>query len=146
MVYAISPSGPLGELVDRLWISESEPIVGRERRLPTGRVEMLINLDEDRLSVGEEPSRHLFPGCLVVGATSRWFGLNRAEQRHVAGARLRPGAVRPLLGVAAHELADRHVPLEALWGSAATAYVSACSRQLTPGLGSLPSSRRSFSA
>lgn len=74
MVYAISPSGPLGELVDRLWISESEPIVGRERRLPTGRVEMLINIDEDRLSVGEEPSRHLFPGCLVVAQRRAGLG------------------------------------------------------------------------
>lgn len=121
MFYTISPSGPLGELVELLWLSESEPTVGLERRLPTGRVEVVINLDDDRLSVVNEPTRRVFRGCLAVGATSGSFVLDRAEQRLVAGARLRPGAVRPLLGVSAHELADRHVPLEMLWGSAATA-------------------------
>src|SRR4029077_15984069 len=36
-----------------------------------------------------------------------------------AGVRLRPGSTRAVLGEAAFALADRTVPLEALWGSAA---------------------------
>ena len=38
-----------------------------------------------------------------------------------AGVRLRPGSTRALLGEAAIALADRTVPLESLWGSAARA-------------------------
>lgn len=115
----IAPSGRIGELVDRLWVAESEPAAGAERRLPTGRVELVLNLDEDRFSIGGVGDRRVLRGCVVVGPTSRWFVLDRAQQRNVAGVCVRPGAVRALLGVSAHELAGRHVALEELWGSAA---------------------------
>jgi methylphosphotriester-DNA--protein-cysteine methyltransferase len=56
---------------------------------------------------------------VVAGPFRRPYRLAAARQSHVVGVVFRPGAARALLGVPAHELADRHVSLEDLWGRAA---------------------------
>lgn len=120
MVVSTVPGGRLAEVVDLIWLHEGSASEGLEWRLPTGRVELVINLDEDRCSVGDGMGgREELPGAIAVGPFARPYAVDRAQQSRVLGVVLKPGAARPLLGVSLHELADRHVALADLWGAGA---------------------------
>ncbi len=114
------PSGRLAEVVDLIWLHEGSASEGVEWRLPTGRVELVINLCVDRCSVGDGLcGRKEFPGAIAVGPFARPYAVDRAQQSRVLGVVFKPGAARPLLGVSLHELSDRHVALAELWGAGA---------------------------
>jgi AraC-like DNA-binding protein len=118
MVVSTTPRGRLGELIDSIWLHDV-PVTrsGRERRLPTGRVELVVNLHEDRFSLGYGPGRQEeYPGAVVAGPFARPYALDVAQQNRVLGVVFKPGAARPLLGVPLHELAGRHVALADVWG------------------------------
>jgi AraC-like DNA-binding protein len=109
MFASTTPRGTLGQLVESIWLHRgATPAHGVDLRLPTGRVEVMLDLDENRSM-----------RSVVAGPFQRPYPLETARQSHVVGVVFRPGAARTLLGVPAHELADRHVALEDLWGRAA---------------------------
>jgi AraC-like DNA-binding protein len=114
------PSIQLKPHVAALWCYRGEQLPQRrERILPGAHMQILVNLDEDRVRYwdGVELSReHHRRGVLVSGIYQSPFAIDTASQRNVMGAVLRPGAARSLLGVAAHRLASTHVDLDALWG------------------------------
>jgi AraC-like DNA-binding protein len=116
------PLPPLGDFVEMLWIwrgSAAQPHAF-ERLLPTGTVELVVNLREDTSRIYDPDDRRRFevlPGSLLVGPQSEYFVIDTAEQREVMGVHFRPGGASPFTGPAG-ELTDAHVPLEALWGSA----------------------------
>ena len=77
----------------------------RHRTVPNGCIEIQASLQHRRIAVIGPHQRaridHLAPGAAVIGV------------------RLRPGAA-DLLGVSADEITDKRLPLEAIWGRAAT--------------------------
>jgi AraC-like DNA-binding protein len=77
----------------------------RHRTVPNGCTEIQASLQHARIAVIGPHQRaridHLDPGAAVIGV------------------RLRPGAA-DLLGVSADEINDKRLPLEAIWGRAAT--------------------------
>ena len=106
MFVSTAPRGRLGELVDSIWLHDVAATgTGSEWRLPTGRAELIVNLQEDR--------------AIVAGPFARPFALDVAEQRRVLGVVFKPGVARPLFGVPLHELAHRHVALADVWGDGA---------------------------
>jgi AraC-like DNA-binding protein len=114
------PSPPLGDFVEMLWIwrGATQPHAF-ERLLPTGTVELVINLrdDESRVYDREDQRRfQILPGAILVGPQSEYFVIDTAEQREVMGVHFRPGGVFPFAGPAG-EVTDAHVPLDALWGN-----------------------------
>lgn len=88
----------------------------RERVLPTGTAQLLVNLDEDVLSSapdGLAPTRT--SGAALQGPDSRSAVTDTAHQRAVLWVSFRPGGAAPFFpGLAATR--DRLVPLDALWG------------------------------
>ena len=106
-----------------LWLYDGwSPGHEKERALPDGSVELVINLreDETRLYDADDPSRvRRYGGAVVCGPHSRYFVIDTAEQVSAIGVHFRPGGAFPFLGMPADELADQHVSLEALWGRAA---------------------------
>lgn len=77
-----------------------------ERVLPTGGLQLVIDLEAD--------------GCATVVGPSTRFALVRSEEmRHTAGIAFLVGGSRPVLGVPAAELRDAVVDLAALTGPAA---------------------------
>lgn len=120
-----APARPLAPFVELLWCYESGPTPhARERLLPTGTVELVVNLaeDETRVYEGEEGERCLrLAGASVAGPHGRAFIIDTAEQQCVAGVHFRPGGAFPFLGLPADELRDQHVSLEDLWGRAGAA-------------------------
>lgn len=121
MFDSLVPGGLLGESVALLWVYESDgPGTGFELRLPTGAVELTINLFDDGFWMPDgNGAGARFGGSVVAGPYQHAYVLDAAPPSHVVGVVLRPGRARALIDVPLCELANRHVALGDLWGIAA---------------------------
>src|SRR5215468_10975643 len=117
------PKPPLSKFVDNFWLYEGyEPEHKTERILPTGTLELVINLRQNELRFYDaEPCENCsrFSGAIVSGASGRGFSPDTAEAALIIGVHFKPGGAFPFLGLPAGDLADTHVDLETLWGPSA---------------------------
>lgn len=117
------PSPPLEHFVALLWLYEGyAPAHGWERVLPTGTVELVINLDDDMLRVCDRQAHdrpQSFRDAIVCGPHAEFFVRNTTQQARLVGVHFKPGGAFPFLGWPANELHDLHVGLDTLWGAAA---------------------------
>ena len=117
------PKPPLSEFVDNFWLYEGHEAEHKiERILPTGTLELAINLRQNELRFydAERPeSCSRFSGAVVSGAHGRGFAPDPAEEAFIIGVHFKPGGAFPFLGLPAGDLADAHVDLETLWGPSA---------------------------
>lgn len=116
------PPRPLCDFVERFWQINEVPPHFKERIVPSGTLELVINLHEDEFRIYcptqlEHCKR--FSGAMVSGTYTGSFVIDAHQQAAVVGVHFRPGGAFPFLGIAASELADTHFDLETLWGSAA---------------------------
>lgn len=112
------PGPPLDRFIENLWCLSDAPRHARERILPSGTLELVINLHEDEFRIydaHEERCRRL-SGAIVSGAYRRFFVIDTLEHASVVGVHFRPGRAAPFLGVPAGGLADAHFDLDAVWG------------------------------
>jgi AraC-like DNA-binding protein len=117
-----APIPPLDTCVERLWLLIDAPAHSKERIAPSGTIDLVINLHENELRIYDpaQPDRYKrFSGAVVSGTHSGPFVIDPRERVSVIGVHFRPGGAFPFLGTPASELADAHVDLEALWGTAA---------------------------
>jgi AraC-like DNA-binding protein len=115
-----APGPPLAGLVDYFWSLSDAPPHARERILPSGTLELVINLAEDEFRIYDPlaPGRcRRFAGAMISGAYGGHFVIDTREHASVIGVHFRPGGALPFLGAPAGALADEHVELEALWGA-----------------------------
>jgi AraC-like DNA-binding protein len=114
------PAAPLSRFVDHLWSFSDVPAHERERIIPCGTLELVVNLDEDEFRIYDAvdgPCCTRFAGAMVSGAYSRAFIIDTREHASVIGAHFKPGgALAFLSGLPLGALADTHVELETLWG------------------------------
>lgn len=120
---AYIPRPPLSDFVELFWHYEGYDVPhAKERCLPTGTIELIVNLREDGFGVYDRRdtgrSRRL-RGALVSGAYSGFFVVDTASQGSTVGVHFKPGGAFPFFGLPAGELRDEHVSLEALWGTGA---------------------------
>jgi AraC-like DNA-binding protein len=117
------PAAPLSRFVDHLWSFSDVPAHEKERIIPSGTLELVVNLDEDEFRIYDatDCERHTrFAGAMISGAYSRPFVIDTREHASVIGAHFRPGGALPFLsGLPLDALADSHVELETLWGPGA---------------------------
>lgn len=122
------PSSALRPFVAQLWASEDTgdaryPTPWHEHALPSGAMHLVIRLSDHPLriaDVGSGDRAQPVASSLVGGMRSRFYVRELWAPSCSVGAVLRPGAAECLFGgVTADELAERHTPLEALWGAAA---------------------------
>lgn len=117
------PGAPLDRFVDCFWHWDGYPApAAKERALPSGTLDLIINLDVDRLTFFEadEQTPITAAGSVLCGAHARYVTISTAPRVRVMGVHFKPGGAAPFLGVSAGELEDAFVPLEALWAEAAT--------------------------
>lgn len=117
------PKPPLSKFVDNFWLYEgNEPARKSARILPTGTLELVINLRQNELrfydAEGTENGSRL-SGAIVSGASGRGFTPDSSEATFIIGVHFKPGGAFPFLGLPAGDLADTHVDLETLWGPSA---------------------------
>jgi AraC-like DNA-binding protein len=116
------PRPPLAGLVERLWSLSDAPSHARERVVPEGTFELVVNLAEDEIRVYEATDASRFrrhAGAVVSGAFSEFFVIDTREHASIVGVHFRPGGAFPFFGVPLGGLAGRHVDLESLWGRSA---------------------------
>ena len=117
-----TPCPALGEYIDRFWYCSDTPSHPRERILPSGTVELVINLTDDEIRIYDpsHPNRtRRYPGAVVSGPYSNFFLIDPLVHASIIGVHFRPGRAIPVLGVPVSELADAHVDLESLFGPTA---------------------------
>jgi AraC-like DNA-binding protein len=117
------PRPPLSQFVRLLWLYEgyTQPHA-KERVLPTGEMQIVINLLEDRSCIydrGDTDRCRTFRGSLLSGAHSEYVVISTAGQAFVMGVCFKPGGAFPFLRMPAGELRDATVALDTLWGAAA---------------------------
>jgi AraC-like DNA-binding protein len=124
LLLAHKPLPPLSGFVDLMWLCEDYAASHeKERLLPDGTVELVINLREDRIKVydSHQPERfHTIPGCVVSGPRSEFFVIDTEGASATVGVHFRPGGAFPFLGMPPSELNNQSVALEHLWGAASS--------------------------
>ena len=114
------PGPPLSNFVENLWLYEGYDSPGhRERILPSGTFELVVNLRSDELRIYRtvRPDECLrLSGAIVSGPYGGYFVTDAAEEAAVMGVHFKPGGGFAFLGSRTDELADRHIDLDAVWG------------------------------
>ena len=117
------PKPPLSQFVDNFWLFEGDAAGHKiERILPTGTLELVINLRQNELGfydVQRSENCSRFSGAIVSGASGRGLAPDTSEEVFIIGVHFKPGGAFPFLGLPAGDLADTHVDLETLWGPSA---------------------------
>jgi AraC-like DNA-binding protein len=116
LLHVQRPTAALAPHVDYLWSLRDAAQHATERVLPTGTLELVINLAQDSFRIGERAER--LRGAIVSGAYGRFFTIDTRDHADVLGVHCKPGGAWPILGVPPGELAGRHWELADLWGAA----------------------------
>jgi AraC-like DNA-binding protein len=114
-----TPRAPLNAFVERMWLVERGETARQDRILPSGTVELVVNLRDDRVQIdGTIHSRRVrtVSGVAVSGTYSEAFIINAMQHAAMIGVHFRPGSASAVLGVPAMEFADAHVDLANIWG------------------------------
>jgi AraC-like DNA-binding protein len=117
-----TPAPPLHAYVDRFWACSDTPRHSRERILPTGTFELVVNLVEDEIRVfdrDDEASIIRYSGAVISGPYERFFAIDPAQHVSFLGIHFKPAGASRFFGFSAAELTSRHITLEELGGSAA---------------------------
>jgi AraC-like DNA-binding protein len=117
-----SPAAPIDGFVEKLWSLSDAPSHRFERIMPSGTIELVINLREDEFQI-YDPSkpRHSrrFSGAIVSGTYGGCFVIDTRVHASIIGVHFRPGGAFPFLEMPVDELANTHVNLKAIWGTSA---------------------------
>jgi AraC-like DNA-binding protein len=116
------PRAPLNLFVERLWLVSEGQSPRREYILPSGTVELVVNLRDDKVQI--EGTIHgargrTLSGIAVSGTYTGAFIIDAMQHAAMMGVHFRPGGASVVLGVPSSELVDAHVDLAAVWGEAA---------------------------
>src|SRR5215471_15692147 len=117
------PGPPVSNFVEMLWYYQGYVVPhAKERVLPDGSMQLIINLAEDRLGVfdSRDPSvGRTLGGCLVSGARSEFVVIDTSCQKSIMGAAFKRGGGFPFFHMPAGELHNVQVSLDVLWGGKA---------------------------
>ena len=116
------PCPALAPFVRLLWVArdpDARRHPGRERVLPSGCVQMILNLAGDTLTDLSGPEPRPSAPALLAGVQRRFQTIETADMVHLAGVVFRPGGFRPVFGRDADEFSDGETALADVLGSAA---------------------------
>jgi AraC-like DNA-binding protein len=115
-----APAAPLGNFIDDVWLYRGDrPAHRKERIVPSGTTELVINLRDDEFRIYDRRRPGVcerFSGAMVSGPYRRFFVIDTVEDTAVLGVHFKPGGALPFFGRPLCELVDTHVDLETLWG------------------------------
>jgi AraC-like DNA-binding protein len=113
------PRPPLNAFVERFWLCLDGQSPRRERILPSGTLELVVNLHDDAVRIyesAESPRVETHAGVVVSGTYARAFVIDAMQHAAMFGVHFSPGGAFAVLGVPANGLANAHVDVAALWG------------------------------
>ncbi|MCI0412689.1 helix-turn-helix domain-containing protein [bacterium] len=114
------PDYPLSQFVERLWFYEGYfPDHSKERVLPNGRMELLIELREGSKKLYDPHNRESFRSfkkSWLSGAQSGPIIIEAAQNSSMMGVSFKPGGAYPFLPFPVFELNDLVVESDLIWG------------------------------
>lgn len=116
-----APPPALAPFVASLWHHEVDAPWShtRERVLPSGTMQLLINLHEDELRSWHGDDALVLRrthGAALGGPGTRSVVIDTAEQQRIVGVSFKPGGAHPFFAAPADELREQDVELDLLWG------------------------------
>lgn len=113
------PAAPLAPFIRMLWYAQANNIAHRrERVLPTGCTQVILNLARDfLLDCPEGRPECRMPPALVVGARSVYEIVDSTDMADLIGIVFSPGGLPPFASDAAHLFSNQSVALCDIWGS-----------------------------
>src|ERR1700677_761623 len=112
------PAPPLDRYIECFWWSHrDEPQDDSEHMLPSGGAQLLFALHETPILCRRAADSIAWSGSIVHGPQSSYYLAGPKPRGSVVGVSFRPGAAGAVLGASMVELADRHIALDAIWGS-----------------------------
>jgi hypothetical protein len=88
-----TPAAPLSAFVANLWSLRDAPSHAKERIIPSGTLELVVNLHEDEFRIYDSVESSGFrrlSGAIVSGAYDRFFVIDTAEHASVIGVHFKP--------------------------------------------------------
>jgi AraC-like DNA-binding protein len=116
-----TPRAPLHQFIERLWLVSGGQSPRKERILPSGTVELVLNLRDDRVTIDRtlhSACARSFSGAVISGPYSGAFIIDGMQHEMMMGVHFRPGGAFAALGIPAGELTDSHVNVADIWGEA----------------------------
>lgn len=112
------PGPPLSEFVDYFWLFNGGQAPRKERIVPSGTSELVINLraDEIRIHHPAHSKHRRLSGAVLSGPYSSILVVDAMQHESMLGVHFKPGGAFPFLGAPASELTDAHADLADLWG------------------------------
>jgi AraC-like DNA-binding protein len=117
VLYRAPPPG-LAPFIDAIWYCAGEYGHTRERVLPSGAMQLLVNLREDELRWYDGAGYatvHRSRGAVLAGVFARHIAIDTDEQREIVGVAFRPGGAAPFLSAPADVAYETHLELDTLW-------------------------------
>jgi AraC-like DNA-binding protein len=113
------PAAPLDGFIRVLWYAQAREVAHRrERVLPTGCVQVILNLERDFLLDCPEGASDLrMPPALVVGARSAYEIIDSSDMADLIGIVFAPGGFSAFAADAVDLFSNRSVDLEDAWGA-----------------------------
>ncbi len=116
------PGPALSDFVDCFWLVADAQAPRKERILPSGTLELVINLRANEVRI-YEPMKleryRKFSGAVMSGTYSSAFACDAMQHESMLSVHFKPGGAFPFLGAQANELAETHADLTDLWGRSA---------------------------
>ena len=113
------PAAPLNQSIRSLWYAQVGDLAHRrERILPTGCTQVILNLARDfLLDCPEGQCDRRMPPALVIGARSVYEIVDSSDMADLIGIVFAPGGFAPFASDAAHLFSNQNVALFDIWGS-----------------------------
>ena len=113
-----TPAPPLNRFVRALWYARAPRANhARQRILPTGRAQVILNLARDfLLDCPEDGPEQASPPAIVVGARSIYEIVDTSDMADLIGMVFEPGGFPVFASDAADLFSNRSVDLEDVWG------------------------------
>jgi AraC-like DNA-binding protein len=113
------PHPALSAFIEDYWLYDGYvPAHDRERILPSGTFELVLNLRENELRIYDSVKAgrcRRYSGAAVSGPYAGYFVSDAREEVSIMGVHFKAGGAAPFLGFPAGELADAHVDLAEIW-------------------------------
>lgn len=125
----------LAPFVSGLWYAAERLPPGREIALPTGAMQLVINLSRDGIHYYDGPAlhdEHQVGGAVLCGPSTRAIGIDPADRTRSVGVAFRPGGALPFFAPPASALVDPVIALDSLWGRGADTARERMLEQSTP--------------
>lgn len=115
------PPPPLSQFVENMWLVEGFAAdYTREKILPDGAIELIIDLDTQPKTIFEAEASERFrtvKKAWISGERTRYIVIGAARNQSMVGIRFRPGGAYPFFGFPISELSESVTELELIWGS-----------------------------